>query len=212
MASVKIKFRASRLADREGAIYYQIIHERVVRQIATEYRVYSSEWNEGSGYIAVSQYDELRKRTLANINGRISVDINRLNHIIAAMQSRCVEFSADDVVRSFELMLGGQTIFKFTQAVITLLRELRKERCVETYTTTLKSFMRFRSGEDLLLNDITSDLMLSYEAYLKYEGVAMNTISFYMRILRAIYNRAVEQELVEQNTHLRRYIQASTRQ
>jgi integrase len=40
--------------------------------------------------------------------------------------------------------------------------------------------------------------MLLYEAYLKARGVSMNTISFYMRNLRAVYNRAVEKELTPQ--------------
>ena len=45
---------------------------------------------------------------------------------------------------------------------------------------------------------ITSDMMLMYEAYLKARGVRMNTISFYMRNLRAVYNRAVEKGLTAQ--------------
>ena len=39
----------------------------------------------------------------------------------------------------------------------------------------------------------------AYEAYLKKNGrLSLNTISFYMRILRAVYNRAVEKELTTQ--------------
>jgi hypothetical protein len=51
---------------------------------------------------------------------------------------------------------------------------------------------------DIMLEEINSELLLSYEYYLKMEGVSRNTISFYMHRLRAAYNRAVEQELVEQ--------------
>ena len=43
-----------------------------------------------------------------------------------------------------------------------------------------------------------SDMMVAYEAYLKRNGVSPNTSSFYMRNLRAVYNRAVEKGLVEQ--------------
>lgn len=42
MASIKIKFRSSTVADHEGAIYYQIIHERKVRQLLSDYKVYQS--------------------------------------------------------------------------------------------------------------------------------------------------------------------------
>ena len=52
--------------------------------------------------------------------------------------------------------------------------------------------MAFREDQDVPLDGISSDLMLLYEAYLKARGVRMNTISFYMRNLRAVYNRAVE--------------------
>ena len=38
MASIKVKFRPSSVNNREGTIYYQVIHERVIRQIRTEYR------------------------------------------------------------------------------------------------------------------------------------------------------------------------------
>lgn len=33
MASVKVKFRPSTTGGREGSIYYQVIHNRAVRQI-----------------------------------------------------------------------------------------------------------------------------------------------------------------------------------
>ncbi|MFR9542946.1 MAG: site-specific integrase [Rikenellaceae bacterium] len=198
MASIKVKFRPSKVAGREGVIYYQIIRNRVIRQIATEYRIYISEWDEESERVSATESETERIKLLTNIKERIKLDIDRLKHIVVSLGKHNLSFSADDVVKSFEQELKGQTLFVFMQGVIVRLRELRKDRCVETYTTTLKSFMRFREGEDLLLTDITSDLMMNYEAYLKYSGVAMNTISFYTRILRAVYNRAVEQELVEQ--------------
>ena len=45
MATIKVKFRPSAVAEREGAIYYQIIHERRVRQLLTQYRVMPEEWD-----------------------------------------------------------------------------------------------------------------------------------------------------------------------
>ena len=45
------------------------------------------------------------------------------------------------------------------------------------------------------MEDIDSDLMMMYEAYLRGRRLTKNSTSFYMRILRAVYNRAVEKEL-----------------
>lgn len=41
MASIKIKFRVSTVNGKEGSIYYQIIHGRTVRQVRTNYRLFS---------------------------------------------------------------------------------------------------------------------------------------------------------------------------
>lgn len=87
----------------------------------------------------------------------------------------------------------------FMQEVIRRMYELGKVRTGETYTSTLNSFMRFRQGKDVLWKEFDADLLVSYEAYLKETGVSMNTISFYNRILRAVYNRAVEKGLTTQN-------------
>lgn len=88
-----------------------------------------------------------------------------------------------------------RTLFNFIEELITQMRKLRKERAVETYITTRNSFRNFRKGQDIMLDEISSDVMMEYQAFLKSQNVSMNTISFYNRILRSIYNRAVEKGL-----------------
>ncbi len=39
MASIKVKFRPSTTAGKEGTIYYQIIQNRVIRQLKTDFRL-----------------------------------------------------------------------------------------------------------------------------------------------------------------------------
>jgi len=81
---------------------------------------------------------------------------------------------------------------------IASLKRSGKLRTSETYMTTFSSFMKFMKGKDILLSNLDSDLMVAYEAHLKERGVSLNTISFYMRILRATYNRAVEKGVTRQ--------------
>ena len=78
------------------------------------------------------------------------------------------------------------------------LKRLDRVRTSETYMSALNSFMRFRQGRDIMLNRFTPEVAIRYEAWLKSENVSMNTVSFYMRILRAAYNRAVEKGLTKQ--------------
>ena len=82
--------------------------------------------------------------------------------------------------------------------IIGELKRLDRVRTSETYMSALNSFMRFRQGRDIMLNRFTPEIAIRYEAWLKSGNVSMNTISFYMRILRAAYNRAVEKGLTKQ--------------
>ncbi len=50
-----------------------------------------------------------------------------------------------------------------------------------------------------MLDEFDSDIVEAYQAYLHRAGLIPNSISFYMRILRAIFNRAVEAGFTEQN-------------
>lgn len=83
------------------------------------------------------------------------------------------------------------TLFQFMHHHIIRLERLGKTRTAENYISTLNSFKRFREEHDIRFEEITAELMQHYEAYLQRSGIVKNTISFYNRILRATYNRAV---------------------
>lgn len=97
----------------------------------------------------------------------------------------------------------NQSFFHFIEQTATRLRQMGKTRTSETYTAALNSFRRFRQDKDVRLCDIDSDLMEEYEAYLHSRDVCPNTISFYNRILRAAYNRAVTKLLTTQRNPFR---------
>lgn len=63
------------------------------------------------------------------------------------------------------------------QSVIAQLQQMGKQCTSETYRCTLKSFMQFREDRDMLLEDIDSDLMLMYEAYLRGKSLTKNSTS-----------------------------------
>lgn len=198
MASIKVKFRPSIVENKEGTLYYQLIHNRVIRQINTDCKVLSSEWNKHTAKIILSMFDENRKNYLLSVEEKIIWDMNRLAKIIDSFNKKGIPYTADNVVSSFENHLQETSFFVFMQRSIVRLKQLGKVRTSETYKTTLNSFMRFRNDKDLLPDDISLELMTEYESYLRSNGISMNSSSFYMRVLRAVYNCTVEKELTEQ--------------
>ena len=198
MATVKVKWRPSTVEGKAGTIFYQIIHNRIVRQLKTEYKIFADEWSDTRGVHTSWSMNSERIDIISSIQERINWDLKRLNAIIERFDKRNTQYTADDIISAFTVQSQEQSFCGFMQSVIVKLKLLNKYRTAENYATTLNSFMQFLDNEDLLLGEITSDLMMKYEAYLISRGVTKNTSSFYMRILRAVYNRAVEQELTEQ--------------
>ena len=201
MASVKVKFRPSTIEGKEGTIYYQIIQNRVIRQLKTDYRIFTDEWNEAVSCIIVGSSE--RSNLLLSLQERMEWDLKRLDMIVRQLENRKGTYTADDIVTSFQSNTEGQSLFNFMQGIIARLKQMGKIRTAENYSCTLKSFMQFRGDRDVLLSEIDSDLMQLYEAYLHGKGAVRNTSSFYMRILRAVYNRALEKGLMEQRNPFR---------
>lgn len=202
MASIKVKFRPSTVADHEGTIYYQIIHERKVRQLLTEYKVFPVEWDESRSMVTTTQKSE-RKSFILSIRERIRWDIERLMKIDRKLDANGLIYTADDVIDEFNRYAHEYSLFNFMESIIAKLKHNGKIRTSETYKSTLNSFKKFREDEDIMLDCITSETMEEYEAWHKNRGVAPNTISFYTRILRAVYNRAVEDDIIENRNPFR---------
>lgn len=198
MASVKIKFRPSTVDGGQGTVFYQVIHNRVARQQKTGYRLYAGEWDSHSSEVILPQSDGGRKRYLSEVRERIRADIRRFDRIIAALERAGAGYTADGVMAEFTAGRTGNSFFTFMEGVIAGLKRTGKARLSETYTSTLNSFRRFREDKDLEPEEMDSDLMAAYEARLKADGISPNSSSFYMRNLRAVYNRAVEKGLTAQ--------------
>ncbi len=86
----------------------------------------------------------------------------------------------------------AETFTSFMERRIMQLADMGRYRTSETYRATLHSFSAFCGGRSLLPSDITADVVSAYEKHLLGRGLSPNTTSFYMRILRAVYNSAVD--------------------
>lgn len=91
------------------------------------------------------------------------------------------------------------SFFIYAQSLINNLKYIKKNRLSETYASSVNSLKLFMKGKDLKFQHFSSTLMQQYEQYLLELGLVRNSSSFYLRNLRAIYNRAVYEGICEQS-------------
>lgn len=204
--TVKVKFRPSPVTDRPGTIVYFVTHHRVVKQITTGYKIYPYEWDEEqSDIVRLSQISPDRLGTIKSIREKISWEKKRLDKIIEDLGNRGQAFSTDDIVQEYYVLSADKTtVFEYIKMQIERLKNAGKERTSETYRQMLMSFVKFRNGEDLHFDMIDTDLICQYESYMRASNLCRNTTSSYMRTLRSVYNRAVEDGLTTQNAPSKR--------
>lgn len=201
-ASQKIKFRPSNIPASEGSIYYQVINERKVRQIVTCYRILPHEWDKSRSTLRNSA-TESRRDYLREIKQRIRLDLERLTSVCRRLEADYLSFSADDIVDEYKRLTSENSMFSFMSEMIASLKKNGKTRTSETYKAALNSFSKFRDSKDIMFDGITPQVMENYELWLRGHGLTPNTTSFYMRILRAVYNRTVDRELTDNRNPFR---------
>lgn len=196
MTTVKVKLRPSTVEGRPGTIVCLVTHRRIARQITTGYKVFPHEWDEEQSKPVPTDNDG-RTAIVQSITRKLRSDMERLEAIIKRFENGRRSYSSDDVVAEFRRVGGENTFFNFMENAIERLRQLNHIGTAKNYSAALGSFKRFRNNGDIQMEAIDHLLMEDYQAYLKSAGLTPNSISFYMRILRAVYNRAVEQGVTE---------------
>jgi integrase len=76
------------------------------------------------------------------------------------------------------------------------LKDKNKINTARKYAAALRRFSVYRNLTDIPLEDLTTKELKLFEDHLLRRGVVMNTVSFYMRILRAVYNKAIIEEII----------------
>lgn len=193
MTNVKVKFRPSTVAGRPGSIIYFVTHNRIVRQITTNYRIFPNEWNERFSKIEISD-DSKRAETVELIIKKVNDDLELFDTIIEKLSISKRSYLCSDVIFEFN-RIKGTSYFRFMKNIISRLQKLNQIGTSKNYRAALSSFKRFRNNTDMPVGSLNSIVFEDYQAYLKSQGLALNSISFYMRIHRAVYNRAVENNL-----------------
>lgn len=79
------------------------------------------------------------------------------------------------------------------------------------YKNSLKNFIAFYRNDRIPFRKITPELLKSFEVYLRQKQLSWNTVSTYLRALRATYNRAVDSHLAPYVPRLFKQVYTGTR-
>jgi len=192
MTSMNLVLRPStKLGRNEGSLSLRLIHHRRVKTvILPECKLYPEEWNRKSQEVVYSGNNPRRIAYLEKLNKRIFAEMELVTNLIIKLEKEG-RYNLEDLMKIYRQRKKDSNLLGFTENLVTSLKAKGHERTANAYRTVTRGLVKFNKGVDIPLTEINSCLIKDFEKYLKDAGRLPNTISYYMRNLRAIYNKAI---------------------
>lgn len=190
MATVNVMLDPPVAGQGYGTIVYSVTHQCRTVRIGTSIRLAAEDWD-ASGCRVVAE-------GMQSLQDRIDSGLVRLRLIIKHLDGLRKDYSVDDIIYRYESGKECASVLSFMDARIAELTAAGRQGTARNYTRAKDSLARYLGGNDIPFISLTADFVAGYALYLEKRGVVRNSVSFYMRILRAVYNSAVRHLLVEQ--------------
>ncbi|NDW10045.1 site-specific integrase [Dysgonomonas sp. 520] len=196
MASISFVFRPStRIGDQKGSLSVRIIHMRRTKVLSLPFRIYPHEWDKDKQALVFPMTDQVRIHYLMQIEEKLSEINSIFEHIIENLELDG-RYTAVDVVNYYKFRTDSGKLLNFVERQAMLLIKSGQERTARAYRTAAQALVHFNKSLDIPLNHINANLIKDFENEMKRNSKTPNTISFYMRNLRAIYNKAVSEKRI----------------
>lgn len=194
--SVKIKQKKSVNPDRPMPVYLQIIYRRKVGHIPLEYKLTGDQWDAKNECIRILPGSKPGQVLLLHaIDEKLKEkkqQILTLAHTLEAKDILSVPF----LLATSKEQDKALSLTSFMQQLIRELDEHGQYATSRHYQSTLNKFALFSEAKDMQLADINETVMKQFESYLVEKKLAPNTVSFYLRIMQATWNKAVNMGLL----------------
>lgn len=194
MTSVKLMLNKNRILNNGSyPLVFQIIHNRRKKLLYTGYRVTEEAFDAGKEKIircgsSVLKTSDITKinRELKKIRNSISVGVRQLQHTHGI-------FTVEEIIASCALKAGKSQFYLLTyiDTQIEHKRKQQKEGTAAAYKSTRSSLAKFLHNSDIRMSDVNLHFVRSYEDFLYSSKVSVNTISYYLRNFRTLYNLAL---------------------
>ncbi|SEA76950.1 site-specific integrase [Pedobacter hartonius] len=158
-------------------------------------------------YVSEKQWDD-KKKTIKSIHPQAQMLNRMLIKQLADLQSSLL-FAEDAKVQQYlnpipiikESVKPKLTVFGFTNSLIDELKIDGNIGNAWVYTSALNALQKFHPNEQLYFEDIDFQFLDKYNKHLVRSGVKHNTAFFYLRTLRAFYNKAIKHKIVDRNLY-----------
>lgn len=196
MTSIKARLNRTRLGgDGMYPLVIQLIHGRMKREISTPFRLPPAEFNATEELAVCRTRSKQRISEIREINEYLIYIKEDMSTIVHSLEERG-DFTVDDVVCAYRSHNDKSRFFVYADFRMAELTCAGKHGTASNYRAAVNAFERYLGARDLLLDDLTRKTLEDFMAFQSRQGNTANTVAFYVKQLRALYNKAADEGYV----------------
>ena len=197
MATIKVSLDKRRVKDDETyPVILRITQNQKSTSISTGISVKAKDWNEVTREVRKSHPNH----TLLN---------QKIRKQFATMEAKMLNLELTDQPLQRKALINvpeNQSIetpdfFTFGQSWVDRQIKAGKIGNAAAYRYTLSSVKSYTGKDRLPFTDITYDFLEEFQASFLNKGTKQNTISYYLRTIRTIFNKAIKAKVTDKNAY-----------
>ena len=194
ITSVKLMLNKSRILNNGSyPLVFQVIHNRRKKLLYTGYRMKEEVFDELEGKIMNGVGSTFTATEVVKMNRELRKMRNQIDIRIRQLERTREEFTVEDILTQNAFGTGKSQFYllRYINAQIERKQELKKVGMAAAYKSTRSSLAKFIGCPDVRMSEVDLAFVRRYEDFLYSNGASGNTVSYYLRNLRSLYNQAV---------------------
>lgn len=211
--NIALNTRASRRKnDKTYSIVLRLIHGRTTTDIPTGFSILKRDWDQKwrrvkhtcSQFSSVARLNNvLAKKKALGTDAIIRLEEKGKLHSSSAADVRrkiikALDKSSGKKEKKPSAANGRHDLFSFTDLLIVEMKKAQKFGNARAYRNAIVAIKSYHQKASLPFRAVTYQFLKDYETDYLSRGNKINGLSFILRTLRAIFNKAIEREYVHQ--------------
>ena len=182
-----ILYTSKKLTDNTSPVMLRITHKGIRKYYSLSFSCFPEKWDKTNGKFK-STFPKSKTR-----NRFLSESLFQEEDIIEKMRVQHKEFSFEEFRVQF-IGIESKGVIQFFEDFIERQKAIGKIGNANIYHDTKNSVLKFCKKKTLQFNEIDYPFLKKYEEHLRGRGILNNSISVYMRTLRALINKAIKEK------------------
>lgn len=196
MATVRLLLEKSNLLkDNTYPLVFRILHRRSKRSINTTFKLFEHEFDLISEKVCFISEETRPLKDVLKINREVNRQRQALMDRIEEVEQIYINYDIDLIIKSQKIESKDLELFTHINTLISIKMASGKTGTAKAYARTHSSLLKFIFTNKFYISNITSLFVKEYEQHLILRKISANTVCYYLRNLKSIYNQSFIDEI-----------------